>query len=281
MSVLATTDLGALLGLPVIQRSAIALLVASVGLPVVGVLMIGLDVIPVRFAVMHTSLLGVALALVIGIDPVVGAVTVSLVSVVALAPLAGRPGGLSGPMGLLMTLAIAAALLVLSISGVNATGAFELLWGSILATRRSDVVLLVVIAVAALGLFAGFRRSIGLLLFDRETAICSGVAVSALTVACLALTGVAIAGAIRLTGALLVDAVTLLPAIAARNLARSFTGMVAWAITVGVVGNSIGFLLALWLDQPPGPVLVSTVAVIALLTYLAPGASPSTKGTLH
>jgi len=281
VSVLATTDLGALLGLPVIQRSAIALLVASVGLPVVGVLMIGLDVIPVRFAVMHTSLLGVALALVIGIDPVVGAVTVSLVSVVALAPLAGRPGGLSGPMGLLMTLAIAAALLVLSISGVNATGAFELLWGSILATRRSDVVLLVVIAVAALGLFAGFRRSIGLLLFDRETAICSGVAVSALTVACLALTGVAIAGAIRLTGALLVDAVTLLPAIAARNLARSFTGMVAWAITVGVVGNSIGFLLALWLDQPPGPVLVSTVAVIALLTYLAPGASPSTKGTLH
>jgi len=279
----ATTDVWALFELPVVRRSALALLIASIGLPVVGVLMVGLDVIPVRFAVMHTALLGVALGLVFGFDPVVGAVAVSAIAVMALAPLAGRPGGLSGPMGLLMTLAIAAALLVLSISGVNATGAFELLWGSILATRPSDVILLLIITLAVLGLFFARRRAIGLLLFDRETAICAGIGVGALTVACLGLTAVAIAGSIRLTGALLVDAVTLLPAVAARNLARSFTSMVAWAIAVGVVGNGIGFVIALWIDLPPGPVLVITVALIALATYLPniPGHRPTTKGTIH
>jgi len=282
-ALLATTDVWALFELPVVRRSALALLIASIGLPVVGVLMIGLDVIPVRFAVMHTALLGVALGLVFGFDPVVGAVVVSAVAVMSLAPLAGRPGGLSGPMGLLMTLAIAVALLVLSISGVNATGAFELLWGSILATRPVDVVLLLVITIGVLGLFFARRRHIGLLLFDRETAICAGIGVGALTVACLGLTAVAIAGSIRLTGALLVDAVTLLPAVAARNLARSFTSMVAWAIAVGVVGNGIGFIVALWLDQPPGPVLVITVATIALATYLPiiPGRRPTTKGIIH
>jgi zinc transport system permease protein len=282
-TLLATTDVWTLLELPVVRRSALALLIASIGLPVVGVLMVGLDVIPVRFAVMHTALLGVALGLVFGFDPVVGAVVVSAIAVTALAPLAGRPGGLSGPMGLLMTLAIAVALLVLSISGVNATGAFELLWGSILATRPVDVILLLVITVAVLGLFFARRRAIGLLLFDRETAICAGIGVGVLTVACLGLTAVAIAGSIRLTGALLVDAVTLLPAVAARNLARSFTSMVAWAIAVGVVGNGIGFIVALWLDQPPGPVLVITVAAIALATYLPiiPGRRPTTKGIIH
>ena len=280
-TLLATTDVWTLLELPVVRRSALALLIASIGLPVVGVLMVGLDVIPVRFAVMHTALLGVALGLVFGFDPVVGAVVVSAIAVTALAPLAGRPGGLSGPMGLLMTLAIAVALLVLSISGVNATGAFELLWGSILATRPVDVILLLVITVAVLGLFFARRRAIGLLLFDRETAICAGIGVGVLTVACLGLTAVAIAGSIRLTGALLVDAVTLLPAVAARNLARSFTSMVA--IAVGVVGNGIGFIVALWLDQPPGPVLVITVAAIALATYLPiiPGRRPTTKGIIH
>lgn len=282
-AVLATTDVWALFELPVVQRSALALFIASIGLPIVGVLMIGLDVIPVRFAVMHTALLGVALGLVFGIDPVLCAIVVSGLAVMALAPLAGRPGGLSGPMGLLMTLAIAAALLVLSISGVNATGAFELLWGSILATRRIDVILLLVITVTVLALFFARRRKIGLLLFDRETAICAGVAVGTLTTMCLGLTAVAIASSIRLTGALLVDAVTLLPAVAARNLARSFTSMVGWAVAVGVVGNGIGFLLALWLDQPPGPVLVITVAVIALATYLPiiPGQRPDTKGIVH
>lgn len=281
--VLATTDLGLLWELPAVQRSGLALVIASVGLPVVGVIMIGLDIIPARFAVMHTALLGIAIGLATGLDPMLCAVVLSGLAMMALAPLAGRPGGLSGPMGLLMTLSIAAALLVLSISGVNATGAFELLWGSILATRRSDVTLLAIITAVVLALFVAARRSLGLLLFDRETALCSGVPVAALTTVCLGVTAVAVASSVRLTGALLVDAVTLLPAIAARNLARSFRSMVAWAISIGLVGNAVGFNLALWLDQPPGPVLVSTVAVLALVSYLpilAPAGS-SSKGTLH
>ncbi len=283
VAVLATNDVWALFQLPAIQRSALALLIASIGLPVVGVLMIGLDVIPVRFAMMHTALLGVAIGLMLDIDPIVCALVLSAAAAMALAPLAGRPGGLAGPMGLLMTFAIAAALLVLSLSGVNATGAFELLWGSILATKPIDVKLLLIITASVLTLFFSRRRSLGLLLFDRETAICAGIGVGALTTVCLGLTAVAVASAMRLTGALLVDAVTLLPAIAARNIARSLTSMVWWAIAVGVIGNGAGFLLALWLDLPPGPVLVITVAVLALASYLPiiPGLRPVTKGTLH
>lgn len=283
MNAVLAADVWELLQLPVVRRSGFALLIASVGLPVVGVVMIGLDVIPVRFAVMHTALLGIAIGLIIGVDPLVCAVIVSGLAVMALAPLAGRPGGLSGPMGLLMTLAIAAALLLLSISGVNATGAFELLWGSILATERLDVVLLSVVGVVALGFVTLSRRSLGLLLFDRETALCSGVRVGALTTLCLGLIAVSVASAIRLTGALLVDAVTLLPAVAARNLARSFMSMVRWAIAIGVIGNGLGFVIALWLDQPSGPVLVVTVGVLALATYLPviPGRSPDQKGPLH
>lgn len=283
MSVVLAADVWELLQLPVVRRSAFALLVASIGLPVVGVVMIGLDVIPVRFAVMHTALLGIAIGLIIGVDPLVCAIVVSGVAVMALAPLAGRPGGLSGPMGLLMTLAIAAALLLLSISGVNATGAFELLWGSILATERLDVVLLCIVGVVALGFVTFSHRSLGLLLFDRETALCSGVRVGLLTTLCLGLIAVSVASAIRLTGALLVDAVTLLPAVAARNLAHSFGSMVRWAVAIGVLGNGLGFTIALWLDQPPGPVLVVTVGALALATYLPviPGRSPDQKGHLH
>lgn len=282
-AVMALTDLGRLFGLPAVQRSALALLIASIGLPVVGVLMIGLDVVPARFAVMHTALLGVAIGLASGIDPLLCGLVVSGVAMVAMTPLASRPGGLSGPMGIVMTLSIAGALLVLSISGVNATGAFELLWGSILATRRIDIVLLLVITIAVLALCAIAGRRIGLLLFDREMALCSGVRVDALTAICLGATAVAIASSIRLTGALLVDAVTLLPALAARNLARSFGSMVAWAIGCGVVGNGIGLLIALLFDQPPGPVLVVSVAVLALVSFLPilPGTRPATKGTLH
>ncbi|WP_330276528.1 metal ABC transporter permease [Lentzea sp. NBC_00516] len=259
-----------ILELAAVQRAAFALLLGAVALPIVGVVIIGLDIMPVRFAMMHIALLGIAVGLLTGLDPLLCAVVACGLSGAGLAPLARSSSGLSGAMGLLMSLAIAAALLVLSISGVNASAAFELLWGSILATKTGDVILLGALAVLVPGLFLWRRRQLALLLHDRELAACSGVPVNRLTLVLLVLVAIAIAGAIRLTGALLVDALTLLPALAARRLAQSLTGMALWAVGIGVVVNLAGFALALLLDQPPGPVLVLLAGAVALAAHFIP-----------
>lgn len=259
-----------LLDLAAVQRAGLALLLGAIGLPIIGVIIIGLDIVPVRFAMMHIALLGIAVGLLTGLDPLLCAVVACGLSGAALTPLARKPAGLSGAMGLLMSLAIAAALLVLSISGVNAAGAFELLWGSILATRPGDVVLLAAIAVVVPALFIWQRRQLALLLHDRELAACSGVRVERLTLVLLVLVAIAVAGAIRLTGALLVDALTLLPALAARRLAHSLRAMAVWAVGIGIVVNMAGFALALMLDQPPGPVLVLVAGLVALAAHLIP-----------
>lgn len=264
---LASASLGDLLELAAVQRSFIALVLASVGLPIAGVLIVGLDIITVRFAVMHLALLGIAIGLLIGIDPVFCAVIVATAATGAITPLAGRGRGLSGPMGFLMTVAIAAALLVLSITGVNATGAFELLWGSVIATRPDDLVLIGVISTAMAVFIITTRRRIALVLYDREIATASGVTVGPLILAILMLVAAAISSSIRLTGVLLIDSMTLLPALAARNLANSLTSMLWWAMGIGLVANTTGLLLSLVTDQPPGPVMVLTTGAVTLATF--------------
>ncbi|MFB8032883.1 metal ABC transporter permease [Streptomyces sp. NPDC056004] len=267
---LATADLGELLQLLPVQRAGFALLLAAIGLPVVGVVIVGLDIMPVRFAMMHVALLGIAIGLVTGLDPMLCALVACALSGAAVAPLARVPDGLSGAMGLLMSIAIAAALLVLAVSGINASGAFALLWGSILSVGAADLVVLGVLAVVVVGLFLWRSRDVALLLYDRELAQCSGVAVRALTLALLVLVAVAVAGAIKLTGALLVDALTLLPALAARRLGTSLKSITLWAVAIGIVVNLTGFLVALWLDWPPGPVLVLTAGAAVLTVHLIP-----------
>ncbi|MFD9975577.1 metal ABC transporter permease [Streptomyces sp. NPDC059017] len=267
---LATADLGALLQLVPVQRAGYALVLAAVGLPIVGVIIVGLNIMPVRFAMMHVALLGIAVGLLTGLDPMLCALVACALSGAGIAPLARTPDGLSGAMGLLMSLAIAAALLVLAVSGVNASGAFALLWGSVLSVGAADLVVLGVLAVLVPGLFWWRRRDVALLLHDRELAQCSGVPVRGLTAALLVLVAVAVAGAIKLTGALLVDALTLLPALAARRLGNSLKSITLWAVGIGVVVNVAGFLLALWLDWPPGPVLVLTAGAVVLAVHLVP-----------
>lgn len=263
----ASASLGDLLQLAAVQRSFIALLLASVGLPIAGVLIVGLDIITVRFAVMHLALLGIALGLFIGVDPLLSAVVVATVATGAITPLAGRGRGLGGPMGFLMTVAIALALLVLSMTGVNATGAFELLWGSVIATRPDDLVLIGVVSAVMATFVIVLKRRIALVLYDREIATASGITTGPLVLVTLMLVAATIASSIRLTGVLLVDSMTLLPALAARNLAQSFTSMLCWAMGIGLLANGAGLLISLVVDQPPGPVMVLTTGTVTLITF--------------
>ena len=250
-----------------VQRALLALIIASVTMPVAGVFIIGLNIQPVRFAMMHVALLGIALGLILKVEPMLIALGLCAASGAVVAPLADRPAGLSSPMGFLMPLAVAAALFMLSISGVNANGAFELLWGSILATRVLDVIILAAIGAIVIGLYVAQRRNLALLLYDREIALCSGVDIQRLTLSLLVVIAVAIAASVKFTGALLVDAITLLPALGARNLGTSLGSMVRWSIVLALVGNGLGFALTLALNQPPGPMLVLTVGGLSLLTY--------------
>ncbi|MEV7997157.1 metal ABC transporter permease [Streptomyces sp. NPDC086077] len=270
MNTQAAADVGQLLQLVPVQRAAFALLLAAVGLPVIGVVIVGLDIMPVRFAMMHVALLGIAVGLLTGLDPMLCALLACALAGAGVAPLARTPDGLSGAMGLLMSLAIAAALLVLAVSGVNAAGAFALLWGSILSVGTADLWVIGSLALALPALFWWRRRDLALLLFDRELALSSGVRVERLTLVLLVLVAVAVAGAIKLTGALLVDALTLLPALAARRLGTSLTSITVWAVGIGVAVNLTGFLVALRFDWPPGPVLVLTAGVVVLAVHLVP-----------
>ena len=256
-----------LLQLAPVQRAALAIAITGAIFPIAGVWIMGLNIVPVRFAMMHVALLGIAVGLLLHIDPTITGVILCGLVGASLTPLARRPAGLAGPMGLIMTLAIGLALLILSISGVNANGAFELLWGAILATRVVDVAGLTVVAVTIGGVYWWKRKDLALLLYDREIALCSGIHVDQLTFLLMVLIAVAIGSSIRLTGALLVDAITILPAIAARNLGRSLGEMVAWAMALGFLGNLLGFGLTLVFNQPPGPMLVITMGLITLTTY--------------
>lgn len=261
------TDLAALFALPPVQRGFAGSLIAGAGLPIAGLWLLGLNLIPFRFAIMHVALLGVTLGMLAGVAPVAVAVALCALAGAGLTPFAARPEGLAGPIGLLMTVAIALALLTLSIAGVNANAAFELLWGSVLAMTDADLLLLAVVAAVLIGFQLAWRKPLRVLLHDRDLAICSGIPVQMLTLAMLVVAAVGIAAAIRLTGALLVDAVTLLPAIAARNLGRSFDGMTAWAVGIGLSGTLAGFLITLAVDLPPGPVLILTMSAITLASY--------------
>src|ERR687896_79383 len=82
----------------------------------------------------------------------------------------------------------------------------------------------------------------------------------------LALIAATVVTAIPAVGALLVTAVFVVPAAAARLVAASVPSLIAWSVGLAAAEGAVGLYLALWLDVPPGPaVAVTGAAAFALL----------------
>jgi zinc transport system permease protein len=166
-----------------------------------------------------------------------------------------------------MTLSLGLAFIVFYKSEVNAVEAFDLFWGSVLALSRAELALACAGAALAVLVSILFLREIRAVLYDRELAAAFGVPARAVYYCLVTLCCVGIGLAMRVTGALMVDAVTILPALAARSMRRGLAGTLAWGAAFGLAMNFGGFALALALDLPTSPAII----VVGAATVLATG----------
>ncbi len=256
-----------LLCLAPVQRGFVATILTGITLPIVGVAIVALGIYPLRFTMMHVALLGLAIGQLTGTAPTLVAVFLCALTGAGLGATAYRPQDATSAMGFLMPMAIALAFLVLAAAGVHAADAFALLWGSILVASWAEIALVAVVGLGLLVLAIIFRQELSLTLLDPELAWTNGIETRRLSIFLFTGLAVAMAAAVRLTGALLVDAVTILPALTARALATSLPQMALLAMAAGLTGNLVGFALALLLDAPPGPILVLTAGALTLTTH--------------
>lgn len=74
----------------------------------------------------------------------------------------------------------------------------------------------------------------------------------------------AVTMSVQLVGLYLVFATLIIPALATREYRRK---QLVIAYIVALVGYALGLALSAWLDWPSGPVIVWTIAIVAILAY--------------
>jgi ABC-type Mn2+/Zn2+ transport system permease subunit len=191
---------------------------------------------------------------------------------------AGRPGREPGEATALLLAAALAGGVVLA-SDVFESGAAvdRLLFGTLLGLDADDLVLsAVAAALAVLGTLA-LGRTWAAVAFDPDGAGALGIPARLADFLLLALVAVAAVAAIPAVGALLVTAVYVLPAAAARQLAQGVPALIGLALALAVLEGVAGLYLAYWLDLPPGP----PVAVLGAVVFAAVAAGRALAGAVR
>lgn len=213
-------------------------------------------------ALAHSAVLGTALALIAGIQPLYGLIGYGLVVGLLLARF-DRLLHYSGDtlLAMLAQSSLALGVLLLPLSGGNFS-LEALLFGDILAVGWQGVWLTAAIAVVILlALFMLYRPLIDLAV-DEDLAAAEGVPVTRLKMILFCLLVGLIAVAVQMVGVLLVGALLLMPAATARRFAATPVWMLLLAPLVGVMAVSVGLTAAWYMDIAAGP---SIVVVAALL----------------
>jgi len=180
---------------------------------------------------------------------------------------AGRGGhDHSEGTALLLVAALAAGVILASDVFESGAAVDRLLFGTLLGLGAADLVVSAAVAAIATAAAIALGRTWSAIGFDPDGARALGLPSGRADLLLLALVAVAAVAAIPAVGALLVTAVYVLPAAAARLVTTSIRGLVACALALALAEGVVGLYLSYWLDLPPGPPVAALGAAVCLAT---------------
>lgn len=251
-----------------IQRALIAGTFVAIAGALLGVFVVLRRMSFFSDAIAHASLAGVAIGLLLQLQPTVGAIAVSLIIAMSMAGLLQRRT-LSADtiIGVLFSTSLALAVFIISSLPSARADLNSLLFGDILAVTQTDIYLALALMVATIIFMARFTRSMVVMTFNRELAeVERGRAVKRVDYAFLGLLALTIAISLKMIGAILVSALIIIPAATAQNISRNLRMMFLFSIIFAVLSVGLGLLLSFTFNSPSGSTIVLTSGAFFILS---------------
>lgn len=235
------------------QRALAAGVLAAITTSVVGTWVILRGLAFMGDALAHGVLPGIAVALLLDLNPVAGAAVAAVVMVGAISAV-HRITRLSEDtaIGLLFVGMLALGVVLISRSGSFAVDLVAVLFGDVLGTSRGDLIGQGVAAVVALGGVAVFYRPLLVLSFNEQKATTLGLRPRLAHLVMMGLITLAVVASFRAVGALLVFGLLIAPPATAVLVARRVPTVMLLAALLGVGEVVAGLLISYHFDTAAG-----------------------------
>lgn len=172
---------------------------------------------------------------------------------------------------LAISLALGSSLLLYVSAKVNTHILEAVLFGSVLTASDTDINVLLVVTVLCVAIVLPLFNQMLLASLNPSLARVRGVPVALLEYVFIVLVAVLTVACVKIVGAVLVEALLLIPAAAARNLVSSVRGFVACSMVIATVSCLAGIFIPMQWDLalPSGGAIVLVAASIFIATTIA------------
>lgn len=189
-------------------------------------------------------------AVAIGLPPAVGLLVATFAAALAIGVLGVRLRERDIAIGSVLAFGLGLGVLFLTLSTRYATEAYSILFGSILAVSRQDVVRSAVVGVVALLALGVIYRPLRFASTDPDVAEARGVPIRLLSTVFLLILALAVSEAVQVVGVLLILTLLIVPAGAAQRLTVHPGLAVVYSVLIALATTLGGLVCAVYTGWP-------------------------------
>jgi zinc/manganese transport system permease protein len=254
--------------LPLVTNSLIAAALLGLMGGLIGIFVMTRDSSFAVHGISEISFAGAAVALLIGLDVVLGSVIGSAAAAILIGLLGTRAKDRNSIIAVLMPFGLGIGILALSLYEGRTSNKFGLLTGQIIAIDSPSLFWLTAISIFVILVLVIIWRPLQFASLDAEVAKARGVATGKLGFGFLLLLGLAVAASVQVVGALLVLSLLVTPAAAALRMTSSPKLAPLLSVSFAMTSAIGGILLALGGGLPVSPYITSVSFFIYLVARI-------------
>ncbi|WP_099467586.1 metal ABC transporter permease [Konateibacter massiliensis] len=253
------------------RRAFVVGILLAIIIPCIGLIVVLRRLSMTGDALSHMSLAGVALGLIIGINPVLGATAACIVAAFGIELIRKRFKRYS-EMAIAIIMSAGVGLAGVLSGFVSNTANFNsFLFGSIVAITNFELMLVIAISVIVMITFVLLYKELMYMAFDENSAKMAGIPVKMINIVFTVLTALTISVASRTVGALIVSSLMVIPTACAMQYGKSYKQTLLYSVAFAVIFTLIGLTLSFYMGLKPGGTIVLTGVVFLVITLAVKG----------
>lgn len=249
------------------KRAFLVGILLAIIIPCIGVIVVLKRLSMIGDALSHTSLAGVAAGLILGINPILGAIVITIMASFGIEAIRKKiPRYSEMSIAIIMSAGIGLAG-VLSGFVTNTANFNSFLFGSIVAISDFELALVAGISLLVIISFLLLYKELFYITLDERLARLSGLPIKKINFIFTILTAVTVSIAARTVGALIVSSIMVVPIACSMQFAKSYKQTVIYSIIFAIIFTVLGLYLSYYLNLRPGATIV-LLGVIFLVLIL-------------
>jgi ABC-type Mn2+/Zn2+ transport system permease subunit len=228
-------------------------------------------------ALSHVALPGLALGILFNFNPFIGAFAFLAATVIVTWYLQKSTAlSVEAIVGVLFVLALAIGILI-----TPQVDLLEALFGDVSKITLTDTIITVLVSVCVIIVTKAIYPKLAVSMISRELATASKINVERINLIYLFLVATIVALGIKEVGTLLVGALVIVPAAAAKNFSSTLSRYCLMSAIFGLASATLGVLLSSYVSLPAGPLVVMVGAAIFIAGVVINAVSKRLKNKEH